>query len=346
MKRASAAAMTAAVLYGPGDVRLEQREPLHPGPGEVLIRVRACGVCGTDAALYRGEYPARVPVVIGHEFSGEVAAVGEGVADLRPGQRVTADPNVVCHACDYCRGGHEHLCERVSSMGVHRDGADAEYCLMPAGNVYALPEGLSFEAGAFCEPLACAVHGLDLAQLRLGDTVLVLGAGGMGNLIAQCARDAGAARVVVSEPIALRRQKALENGATDAIDPEAQDVGQEIRRLTRIGADVVIEAAGNPKAQASCLSLVRKGGTVVWFGVAPQERTVEVSPFWVNENELRILGSYNNQFATGRAISLLAEGRVRVENLISHRLGLADYRDVFRLFGGKDTLKLMVTTGG
>jgi 2-desacetyl-2-hydroxyethyl bacteriochlorophyllide A dehydrogenase len=335
--------MTAAVLHGPGDIRLERLDQPEAGAGEVLIRIRACGVCGTDAALYRGEYPARVPVVIGHEFSGEVAAVGQGVSTFRAGDRVTVDPNVVCHACEYCRGGHEHLCENVSSMGVHRDGADAEYCVMPAGNVYALPESVSFEAAAFCEPLACAVHGLDLAQLRLGDTVLVLGAGGMGNLIAQCARDAGAARVVVSEPIGARREKALENGATDVLDPTTQDVEKEIRSLTRIGADVVIEAAGNPTAQASCPSLVRKGGTVVWFGVAPQDRTVEVSPFWINENELRVLGSYNNQFATGRAVRLLAAGRVRVDNLVSHRLPLQDYREVFRLFGGKDTLKLMVT---
>jgi L-iditol 2-dehydrogenase len=312
----------------------------------VLIRIQACGVCGTDAALYRGEYPARVPVVIGHEFSGEVEAVGEGVSNLQPGQRVTVDPNVVCHACDYCRGGREHLCEQVSSMGVHRDGADAEYCVMPAGNVYPLPDCVSFETAAFCEPLACAVHGLDLAQVRLGDTVLVLGAGGMGNLIAQCARDAGAARVVVSEPIAIRRDRALENGATDVIDPAAQEVDKEIRRMTRIGADVVIEAAGNPDAQASCPSLVRKGGTVVWFGVSPQDRMVEVSPFQINEDELRILGSYNNQFSTGRAIRMLAEGRVRVDNLISHRLELQDYLEVFRLFGGKDTLKLMVVIGG
>jgi 2-desacetyl-2-hydroxyethyl bacteriochlorophyllide A dehydrogenase len=334
--------VTAAVLYGPRDVRLEERDVPRPGPGELLIRIRACGVCGTDAALYRGEYPAEVPVIIGHEFSGVVEELGPEAQGFRVGERVTVDPNVVCHACDYCRGGLEHLCERVRSMGVHRNGADAEYCVMPAGNVYGVPETVGDEAAAFCEPLACAVHGLDLAGVKLGDTVLILGAGGMGNLIAQCARDSGAARIVVSEPIALRRDRALENGATHVIDPGRQDVATEIRRLTRIGADVVFEAAGSPSLQASTPALVRKGGTIVWFGVSPQNALVEVSPFLVNENELRVLGSYNNQFATGRAVSLLAEGRVRVENLISHRLPLRDYLRVFRLFGGRDTLKLMV----
>jgi 2-desacetyl-2-hydroxyethyl bacteriochlorophyllide A dehydrogenase len=336
----------AAVLYGAGDVRVEQRPVPRPGAGELLIRIRACGVCGTDAALYRGEYPAEVPVIIGHEFSGVVDELGPGAQGFRIGDRVTVDPNVVCHACDYCRSGLEHLCERVRSMGVHRDGADAEYCVMPAGNVYRLPETISDEAAAFCEPLACAVHGLELAGVRLGDTVLVLGAGGMGNLIAQCARDGGAARVVVSEPIALRRDRALENGATDVIDPALQDVAAEIRRLTRIGADVVFEAAGNPGLQASTPALARKGGTIVWFGVSPQQARVEVSPFLINENELRLLGSYNNQFATGRAVQLLAEGRVRVENLISHRVPLREYPSVFDLFGGRDTLKLMVCIEG
>lgn len=338
--------MRAAVLYGPGDVRVEERAAPCPAAGEVLIRIRACGVCGTDAALYRGEYPAEVPVIIGHEFSGVVAGLGPETRGFRVGDRVTVDPNVVCHACDYCRGGLEHLCERVRSMGVHRDGADAELCVMPAANVYRIPEDLSDEAAAFCEPLACAVHGLDLAGVKLGDTVLVLGAGGMGNLIAQCARDAGAARVVVSEPIALRRDRAMENGATHLIDPGCQDVVEEIRRVSRFGADVVFEAAGNPGLQASTPTLVRKGGTIVWFGVSPQQARVELSPFLVNENELRVLGSYNNQFATARAVSLLAAGRVRVDNLVSHRLPLREYPDAFRLFGGKDTLKLMVTVEG
>ena len=335
--------MKAAVLYGKGDVRVEEREVPRPAEGEALVRIRACGVCGTDAALFRGEYPAAVPVVIGHEFAGEV--VESRTPALRPGDRVTADPNVICHECEYCHTGLEHLCERASSMGVHRDGADAEYCALPASNLYRFPDSLSFEEAAFAEPLACAAHGVDLAGVRLGDTVLVVGAGAMGNLIAQCARISGAARVVVSEPIALRREKALENGATDAIDPGATDLGAELRKIRRLGADVVFEVAGSPAAQAACVGLARKGGTVVWFGVAPPARRVEVSSFYVNENEVRITGSYNNQFATERAVRLLAERKVKVANLVSHRFRLSEYPAVFGAFGGKDTLKLMVDTG-
>jgi 2-desacetyl-2-hydroxyethyl bacteriochlorophyllide A dehydrogenase len=268
--------------------------------------------------------------------------VGPAVKGLASGQRVTVDPNKVCHACPYCRAGLEHLCENVSSMGVHRDGAEAEYCVMPATNVYPLPESLSFEEAAFSEPLACAVHGVDLAGVRLGDTVLVVGGGPMGNLITQCALRAGAATIIVSEPIAGRRKLAAAHGATHLIDPVRQDVGQELRKIRRIGADVVFEVAGNPEAQAACLPLARRGGTVMFFGVSPQDRLIQVNPFLINENELRLLGSYNNPFATTRAVELLAGGAVRVGDLVSHRLALKDYLEVFRLFGGQDTMKLMV----
>lgn len=334
--------MLAAVLHKAGDVRVEGMPDPRPGPEEVLIRVRACGVCGTDNSLYKGEYPARCPVVIGHEFAGDVVEAGSAVSGLNPGDRVTVDPNRVCHACAYCRSGSEHLCENLSSMGVHRDGADAELCVMPAANVHKVPDSLSYEEAAFSEPLACAVHGVDLAGVRLGDTVLIVGGGPMGNLITQCAAHAGASTIVVSEPIALRRELAREHGATHLIDPTRQEVDKELRKIRRIGADVVFEVAGSSAAQAACLPLARKGGTVMFFGVSPQDNRIQVNPFVINENELKVLGSFNNQFATARAVALLADGAVRVRRLISHRLALKDYLEVFRLFGGADTMKLMV----
>jgi len=170
----------------------------------------------------------------------------------------------------------------------------------------------------------------------------VVGGGPMGNLITQCALRAGASTVVVSEPIAGRRKLAAAHGATHLIDPASQDLGRELKNIRRIGADVVFEVAGNPDAQAACLPLARRGGTVMFFGVSPQDRLIQVNPFLINENELRILGSYNNPFATARAVDLLASGAVRVGDLISHRLKLKEYSEVFRLFGGPDTMKLMV----
>ena len=146
--RQEAKQVIAAVLHKPGDVRVQAVADPRPGAEEALIRIRACGVCGTDNSLYKGDYPGAYPVVIGHELAGEVLEVGSAVKGLAAGQRVTVDPNQVCHACPYCRAGLEHLCGNVSSMGVHRDGADAEYCVMPAANAYPLPEHLSFEEAA------------------------------------------------------------------------------------------------------------------------------------------------------------------------------------------------------
>ncbi len=334
--------MKAAVLYEPGRVPVVDLDEPRSGPGEVVVRIRACGVCGTDNSLYRGVYPASYPVVIGHEFAGEIAEVGPGVQALKVGDRVTADPNVLCGTCDYCRIGAGHLCENLSSMGVHRHGADAEYAAVPASNVYRIPDSLSFEEAAFCEPLACAVHGVSLGNIQLGDTVLIIGGGAMGNLIAQCVARCGAARIIASEPLEFRRNKMLESGATHVVDPGRSDLGRELRSLRRIGADVVFEVAGNPKAQAESLSLVRKGGTIVLFGVSPAESLIEVSPFDINENELRVIGSFNNPSSTGRAVELLGRGICRVTHLISHRINLSEYETVFGLFGQKETLKLMV----
>ncbi len=334
--------MKAAIIYKPGDVKIVDMDIPQPKPGEVLIKIKSCGVCGTDHSLYVGAYPANYPVIIGHEFSGTIAAVGDGVVNFKVGDRVTVDPNRVCHHCDYCHMGKEHLCSNLSSMGVHIHGADAEYCVMLESNVYQIPDHVSFEEAAFCEPLACAIHGVELVQIRPGDTVLILGAGGMGNLITQLVAHAGAANIIVSEPIQRRREIALENGATHVLDPNTQDVGAELQKIQKIGADVVFEVAGQPKLQGPAVYYARKAGTVMWFGCAPSDKIIDVNPFYINDSELHILGSFNNQFATGKAVKMLASRKVRVDNLISHRFALKDYLYVFNLFGTPDTMKLMV----
>jgi 2-desacetyl-2-hydroxyethyl bacteriochlorophyllide A dehydrogenase len=336
--------MKAAVIYQPGDIKVIEREIPEPKAGEVLIRIKACGVCGTDHSLFVGAFPASFPVIIGHEFAGDVVALGEGVSTLHVGDRVTVDPNRVCHKCDYCRMGKEHLCANRLSMGVEIDGGDAEYCVMTESNVYRIPDHVTYEQAAFCEPLACAVHGMDLAHVNHGDTVLILGAGGMGNLLTQLAALRGAVNIIVSEPNKKRRELALENGATHVIDPGTEDVDAELRKIRRIGADVIVEAAGNLSLQAQSIYYSRKGGTIVWFGCSPMDKTVPVNSYDINDRELTVLGSFNNQFATARAVELLSSQKIRVENLVSHHIPLAEYLDVFKIFGGSDTLKLMVLT--
>ena len=334
--------MKAAVLYGPGDVRIEDVEIPELGINDVLIKVMACGVCGTDYALFKGDYPGNYPVIIGHEFAGQVIRIGSEVTKFKPGDRVTVDPNTVCHKCFYCQSGSEHLCSDLKSMGVHQHGAVAEYCKIGESNIYKIPDNLLYTEAAFTEPLACAIHGNDIAQVKIGDTVLIIGAGGMGNLITQVAKYSGAANIIVSEPIEHRRELALENGATHVVDPNSEDIESEIRKLSKVGADVVFEVAGNNSTQALSVSLSKKGGTIVFFGCSPQNNMIEINPFLLNENEIKISGSFNNKFATARAVQMLSSGVIRVDNLISHNFQLKDYLTVFNKFGASDTMKLMV----
>ena len=335
--------MKAAVIYNPGDVQIADLEIPTPGPNQVLIKVAACGVCGTEHTLYTGGYYANYPVVLGHEFAGVVVEVGEKVKNFAPGNRVAVDPNRVCHQCDYCQMGSEHLCENLITLGITHNGGDAEYTLADEENVYLLPDSMTLEEGAFVEPLACALRAFEVANIRLGDIVLVLGAGSMGNLITQCVALSGAANIIVSEPIQLRRELALANGATHVVDPTTQDVDAEVRKFQRIGADVVIEVVGGLKAQASAIGYARRGGQVVLYGVSPKGGKIEVCPFDINENEIKVTGSFNNPYTTAQAVRLIGARKVRVDNLISHRIPLESYNDVWKYWGGPSTVKLLVT---
>lgn len=335
--------MKAAVIYKPGDVRIVDLEVPEPGPNQVLIEVAACGVCGTEHTLYTGGYYANYPVVLGHEFAGVIVAVGQDVTKFTRGDRVCVDPNRVCHKCEYCQMGSVHLCSNLATYGITHNGGDAHFMAAAEENVYLLPDSMTLEEGAFVEPLACALRAFEVANVQLGDTVLVMGAGSMGNLIAQCVALSGAANLIVSEPIEMRRDLAKQNGATLVLDPATQDVDTEVRKVERIGADVVIEVVGSLKAQSKAIGYARRGGQVVFYGVSPKGGTIEVSPFEINENEIKVTGSFNNPFTTAQAINLIASRKVRVDNLVSHRIPLERYNDVWNLWGGADTVKLLVT---
>lgn len=335
--------MKGAVIYSPGDVRVVDLEIPKPGPSQVLIQVAVCGVCGTEHTLYTGGYYANYPVVLGHEFAGVVVEAGEKVTKFKPGDRVSVDPNQVCHMCEYCQMGSVHLCSNLATYGITHNGGDANFMAAVEENVYLLPDTMTLEEGAFVEPLACALRAFEVANIQLGDTVLVMGAGSMGNLIAQCATLSGAAHVIVSEPIKLRRDLAQKNGATVLIDSLTQDVDAEVRKVKRIGADVVLEVVGSLKAQSNAIGYARRGGQVVFYGVSPKGGKIEISPFDINENEIKVTGSFNNPNTTAQAVTLIASRKIRVDNLISHRIPLEKYNDVWNLWGKPDTVKLMVT---
>jgi len=332
----------AAVYRGPGRIEVEARLTPRPGAGEVLLAVQACGVCGTDVHIVDGEYPASADIALGHEYVGVVVDVGAGVRDLAPGDRVAVDPNISCGACVACRRGDGHLCERLQALGVTRDGGFAERCLIPATQAYRLPDGLGFEAAALAEPLSCCLHGLDLAGVRAGDRVVVLGAGPIGLLMTQLVRMAGAARVLVADPVASKRDLAGRLGADVVVDPAERDPGEAVRDAVPDGADVVLECVGRPGTAALALALARRGGTVVWFGVSPPGATAAVEPYLVYRKELTIRGAFVNPGTFGRALALLTHGRIETGPLITHRFELAAAPEAIATVKRNQTVKALV----
>jgi len=317
--------MKAVRLEAIGALFLREVEKPVPGPGDLVVKVEACGICGTDRHLLKGEFPSTPPVTLGHEFSGIVEAVGEAVSAFRPGMRITGDPNIHCGLCAQCQRGRINLCERLQAIGIHRDGGFADYVLVPQTQAYALPLALSPEHGAFCEPLACCLHGVDMAEIRTGASVVVLGGGVIGLLVVQLARLAGATSVVLVTRQEVRRRLAETLGATASVDPAAGDVIEQIAGkdgLLPDGADVIIECAGVGETVRQAPKLARAGGTVVILGVLPQGETVEIEPFDLLFREIRLLGSFINPSTHARAAKLIADGTIRVEPLISRRITL------------------------
>ncbi len=279
---------------------------------EVLVKVEVCGVCGTDVHIVEGSSRSTPPVVLGHEYAGVVEDLGRKVRGVSAGQRVAVDPNIACGRCHYCRRGLVHLCSELKALGVDIDGGMAEYCVVPANQVYVLPDGMRSEVSAFIEPVSCAIHGIDRANVHTGDTVVILGGGTVGLIMLQLARSAGAARTIVVEPLEHKRAIATRLGADVMLDPTELDPKSAVFDLTSVGADVVIECVGKPETMELAVELARRGGTVEFFGVCPIGATIPVEPNRVYFKELTIVGSYVNPYTFSRAIGTLHSGRVSI----------------------------------
>jgi len=311
-------------------------------PNEVLLKVKACGVCGTDVHIVEGTSRSTPPVVLGHEFTGIVEDVGIAVHGIAPGQRAAVDPNVSCGVCYYCRRGLVHLCANLKALGVDHDGGMAEYCFVPSEQIYLLPEGMLMEAAAFVEPVSCAVHGIDRANICAGDTVVIIGGGTIGLIMLQLARNAGASRTIVIEPLQHKRRIAIELGADAAVDPSESDAKTAVMDMTHVGADVVIECAGRPQTAHLALELVRRGGTVEFFGVSPIGEKIQVEPNQVYFKELTIVGSYVNPNTFSRSIALLHSGRVRVDRFQIDRFPLDEVNNALAYQREGKTLKSII----
>ncbi|MBE7185632.1 MAG: zinc-dependent alcohol dehydrogenase family protein [Methylobacterium mesophilicum] len=325
--------MRAVRFEGNGQIALREVERPSPGALDLLIRVEACGICGTDRHIVKGEFGASPPVTLGHEFSGIVDAVGNAVTRFRVGERVTADPNHGCGLCAPCREGKVNLCLNLQPLGVRRDGGFADYALVPEAQAHGLPLSIPPLHGAFCEPLACCIHGVDLAGLKAGSSAIVLGGGVIGMLVVQLARLAGASRVVLVTRQREKRALAETLGATASVDPGDGDMIEQITGAEGLlpgGADAVFECAGVSETVEQMLKLTKRGGTAVLLGVLPPDARVAIDPLDLLLREVRLQSSFLNPFTHARAAELIASGSVKVEPLISRTIGLEEAADAIR----------------
>lgn len=308
--------MKAVVLYGPGDVRVTPDFPEPPlAENGVKIAVSYCGLCGTDFHKFQGKAgsrPVTYPVALGHEASGIVVQVGSAVKDFQPGDRVTVDPNWSCGYCHYCKNGKRHLCE--NSRGVVK--GMAEYICPPVENVYHLPDTLSLRDAALCEPLSCCLHGVDLLQLRAGESVAIVGFGAIGSLMLQLCRNAGASHIVVVETEEAKRQTAMNLGASLFLNPKSDDLKSKIKEAGILCVDKVIECGGLPVTAEIALDIAGKGATVVLFSVMAPDAVIPLKAYEAFQKELTIKTSYINPVTTGRAIELLANGQINTDAAI------------------------------
>lgn len=308
--------MRATKLMETGDIRTVDVPVPEPGPGDILIRVEAAGICGTDRHLYKGEFPSVPGKILGHEFSGIV--VDPGQSGVLEGARVTCDPNTWCGTCAQCLRGRVNLCEKNVATGIHRDGGFAEFCAFPAAKAVLLPADLDPRFGAFCEPLACTLHGMDIGAARAGERVLIIGGGVIGLMALQLARLAGA-EVMLLTRSAQKQALGRDLGARHAVGSEP-----EMRALWPEGADLIVECAGVPETVALSPKLARTGGRVVVLGVLPQGERVPIEPFDLLFREVQLQFSFLNPFTHGRAAQMVADGTIAVEPLISRTLPLEE----------------------
>jgi 2-desacetyl-2-hydroxyethyl bacteriochlorophyllide A dehydrogenase len=330
--------MRAAQIEKPGSIVVGEAPDPRPGAGQVLVRVEACGVCGTDLHIADGEFaPTPYPIIPGHEFAGTVVEIGpEVTTGIEIGARVAVDPSLFCGYCAACRSGRGNLCANWGATGDTVDGAFAELVAVPAANAYRLPEHMTFEQGALVEPLSCAVHGMRRLGVEVGESVLVVGAGTMGLLLIQLLDRAGAEVVAVDR---LESKLAL-----------AESMGAR-RSATSVGAlggelfDAVVDVTGVPAAIEDGFEAVRRGGRFLVFGVAPSDARVALSPFRIYNDEITVVGSMAVLHSFGAALDLISDGIVRTDALVSHRLPLERFEEALHVVRSGGGVKVQVRPG-
>lgn len=324
--------MRAIEVTGPGVVRVVERPmPPAPGAGEVLVKVKTAGICGSDSHIYHGKNAfATYPRIIGHEFAGEVAATGAAVADLKAGDRVTVDPVVSCGRCYACRIGRNNVCQEINVLGVYRDGGFCDYIAVSASQVHRLPAGLAWEQAALIEPYTIAAQSAAQGRLTGDDTVLICGAGPIGLVLLEAAKIAGA-RAAIFDIVDSRLERAVALGADLAVNSRSGDLVGEIMRFTGgNGASLIFEATGNVKILELCIThLAAIAGRIVVLGFGPVP--AQVPPVELMRRELELIGTRLNLNRFPQVIGWFEKGLVHPDRIISHVINMKDIKQAFDL---------------
>ena len=328
---------------GRGVTVVEVDAPTVSTPNDVLIRMRACGMCGTDLAILEGRHPAKPPVILGHECAGEVSAVGQGVTSVAVGDNVVVDPNLRCGVCRYCRSDRPNLCETLVSIGEDLNGGFATYMLAPERAVYKLPSRMNWITAALAEPFSCIVNGFLRARVRPSDTAVVFGAGPMGLFWVSLFRKAGARKIMSVEIAETRREAAKRVGADVTIDPSREDPVKRVLQETEgFGADVGVEVIGKVETVEAAIQSSAHGGRIVVMGTCRPEASAKFSPFDLMRYEKDILGSHTQAATFRTAIDMLGAGYVPVETIVTHQIPLKEIDRAFVLNKKGESVKTVV----
>jgi len=346
--------MKAIRFYAPQDIRFEEVDVPKIGSEDILVKVEAALTCGTDVKIYRRGYSMiKPPLIFGHEFAGAVAEVGEKVTQFKEGQRVVAANSAPCNLCFFCKTGKPNLCEHLLEVliGFTVDGAYAEYIRVPARivkqNTYEVPDHVPFEEAALLEPLACAVNGNEVANIKIGDTVVVIGAGPIGLMHIQLAKIKGATNVTCTDLKGERLKVASEVGADTVIDASKEDQLKSVKDLTDgLGADVVIEAVGLPQTWELAVEMTRKAGTTVLFGGCPSGTKITLDTEKIHYGDLTIKGIFHHTpLAVKRAYKLITSGMFKGRPLITDKMPLSELEKALKMMIDGRCIKMAIMPG-
>lgn len=333
--------MKIGTYVAPMQVEMTEREIPTPKDGEALIKVSYAGICGTDMMIYHGLHPrAKAPLILGHEFSGVVEEVGEN-EHIKIGDKVAVEPLLSCGTCAACRNGQMHVCEKLRYIGIDNDGGFAEYTTIPMNRLRVLPDGVTEKEAALLEPLAVAIHTVRRSNMKVGDTIAILGAGPIGLLIALIADRAGAGKIFISDVSTMRLKVAKEMGF-EAIDAKNMDIVQVVKDSTKgVGADVVFEVAGNQITADQMIDCIKFQGEITVVSVYKKPPNINLASMHFREISLKTTRCYSPEdFA--KAIELLEQSKLDLNPLVSHVLPLEDIKKGFELMEKPDeSLKIL-----